>query len=89
MQGEAVGQPSGAQRQAGPQRVQHWLPPALQKLQGAWSGGGNRGRKERRTTLRGEAGTRERGRGKARAKMIGAHWEEGGPGGKKPLEGRR
>lgn len=36
MQGEARGQRSGSQRQAGPQRVQQWLPPALQKLQGAW-----------------------------------------------------
>lgn len=40
VQGHAVGQPSGTQRQAGPQRIQHGLPPALQKLQGAWSGVG-------------------------------------------------
>lgn len=32
VQGEARGQRSGSQRQAGPQQVQQWLPPALQKL---------------------------------------------------------
>lgn len=32
VQVEASGQGSGSQWQAGPQRVQHWLPPALQKL---------------------------------------------------------
>lgn len=32
VQGEASGQRSGSQRQAGSQRVQQWLPPAVQKL---------------------------------------------------------
>lgn len=44
VKGEATGQRPGSQRQTGPQRVQQWLPPALQKLQGAWSLGGRHGK---------------------------------------------
>lgn len=72
VQGEAPGQRSGSQRQAGPQRVQQRLPPALQKLQGAWSA-----RKAGWVRSGRRLGCREQGEGTLEETRPGRVGEEG------------
>lgn len=66
VQGEASGQGSGPQRQAGPQRVQRRLPPAVQKLRGRGEVGevsGARGGARRRRAEEAGRATRAEGKG--------------------------
>lgn len=84
VQGEASRQSSGSQRQAGPQRVQRRLPPAVQKLRGPRGGQGSvRGPRRGH----GGAGWGSQGR-KARGSRMGRGATRGEDGGNTARKGR-
>lgn len=93
VKGEATGQRSGSQRQTGPQRVQQWLPAALQKLQGAWSlweGGAGGGVHDGRGVVNREGrGLREQWRAEGRRDQgRGEAWKDRGRAGVANLAGK-